>query len=179
MSTRAAIRYAKAVLDQANHAKISEVVFGDMKSIQETLAGSKELRVVLQSPVVKAEDKKQALIQIFEKNSDVTKGLIQILSSNKRINLLGGVAGAYIDLYNNSKGVKVATVITAVAITPEIQATVLSKVKEMTGSENVTIDNTIDDSIIGGFILRVGDLQYNASIANQLGNLKREFSKSL
>lgn len=179
MSTRAAIRYAKAVLDQANHANISEVVFGDMKSIQETLAGSKELRVVLQSPVVKAEDKKQALLQIFEKNSDVTKGLIQILSSNKRINLLGSVAGAYVDLYNNSKGVKVATVITAVAITPEIQATVLSKVKEMTGSENVTIDNTIDDSIIGGFILRVGDLQYNASIANQLGNLKREFSKSL
>lgn len=179
MSTRAAIRYAKAVLDQANHAKISEVVFGDMKSIQQTLAGSKELRVVLQSPVVKAEDKKQALIQIFEKNSDVTKGLIQILSSNKRINLLGSVALAYVDLYNNSKGVKVATVITAVAITPEIQATVLSKVKEMTGSENVTIHNTIDDSIIGGFILRVGDLQYNASIANQLGNLKREFSKSL
>lgn len=179
MSTRAAIRYAKAVLDQANHAKISEVVFGDMKSIQETLAGSKELRVVLQSPVVKAEDKKQALLQIFEKNSDVTKGLIQILSSNKRINLLGSVALAYVDLYNNSKGVKVATVTTAVAITPEIQATVLSKVKQMTGSENVTIHNTIDERIIGGFILRVGDLQYNASIANQLGNLKREFSKSL
>ena len=179
MSTRAAIRYAKAVLDQANHAKISEVVFGDMKSIQQTLAGSKELRVVLQSPVVKAEDKKQALLQIFEKNSDVTKGLIQILSSNKRINLLGSVALAYVDLYNNSKGVKVATVTTAVAITPEIQATVLSKVKQMTGSENVTIHNTIDERIIGGFILRVGDLQYNASIANQLGNLKREFSKSL
>lgn len=179
MSSRAAIRYAKAVLDQANHANISEVVFGDMKSIQATLAGSKELRVVLQSPVVKAEDKKQALIQIFDTNSDVTKGLIQILTRNKRINLLGGVAGAYVDLYNNSKGVKVATVITAVAITPEIQATVLSKVKQMTGSENVTINNIIDERIIGGFIFRVGDLQYNASIANQLGNLKREFSKSL
>ena len=179
MSSRAAIRYAKAVLDQANHANISEVVFGDMKSIQATLAGSKELRVVLQSPVVKAEDKKQALIQIFDTNSDVTKGLIQILTRNKRINLLGGVAGAYVDLYNNSKGVKVATVITAVAITPEIEANVLSKVKQMTGSENVTINNTINESIIGGFILRVGDLQYNASIANQLGNLKREFSKSL
>ena len=179
MSSRAAIRYAKAVLDQANHANISEVVFGDMKSIQETLAGSKELRVVLQSPVVKAEDKKQALLQIFEKNSDVTKALIQILTSNKRINLLGGVALAYVDLYNDSKGVKTATVITAVTLTPEIEAKVLSKLKEMTGSENITINNTIDERIIGGFILRVGDLQYNASIANQLGNLKREFSKSL
>jgi|TARA_B110000211_G_scaffold25768_1_gene26367 F-type H+-transporting ATPase subunit delta len=179
MSSRAAIRYAKAVLDQANHANISEVVFGDMKSIQATLAGSKELRVVLQSPVVKAEDKKQALLQIFEKNSEVTKALIQILTSNKRINLLGGVALAYVDLYNDSKGVKTATVITAVTLTPEIEAKVLSKLKEMTGSENITINNTIDERIIGGFILRVGDLQYNASIANQLGNLKREFSKSL
>jgi len=179
MSSRAAIRYAKAVLDQANHANISEVVFGDMKSIQATLAGSKELRVVLQSPVVKAEDKKQALLQIFEKNSDVTKALIQILTSNKRINLLGGVALAYVDLYNDSKGVKTATVITAVTLTPEIEAKVLSKLKEMTGSENITINNTIDERIIGGFILRVGDMQYNASIANQLGNLKREFSKSL
>jgi F-type H+-transporting ATPase subunit delta len=179
MSSRAAIRYAKAVLDQANHANISEVVFGDMKSIQATLAGSKELRVVLQSPVVKAEDKKQALLQIFEKNSDVTKALIQILTSNKRINLLGGVALAYVDLYNDSKGVKTATVITAVTLTPEIEAKVLSKLKEMTASENITINNTIDERIIGGFILRVGDLQYNASIANQLGNLKREFSKSL
>ena len=179
MSSRAAIRYAKAVLDQANHANISEVVFGDMKSIQATLAGSKELRVVLQSPAVKAEDKKQALLQIFEKNSDVTKALIQILTSNKRINLLGGVALAYVDLYNDSKGVKTATVITAVTLTPEIEAKVLSKLKEMTGSDNITINNTIDERIIGGFILRVGDLQYNASIANQLGNLKREFSKSL
>ena len=179
MSSRAAIRYAKAVLDQANHANISEVVFGDMKSIQATLAGSKELRVVLQSPVVKAEDKKQALLQIFEKNSDVTKALIQILTSNKRINLLGGVALAYVDLYNDSKGVKTATVITAVTLTPEIEAKVLSKLKQMTGSDNITINNTIDEHIIGGFILRVGDLQYNASIANQLGNLKREFSKSL
>ncbi len=179
MSSRAAIRYAKAVLDQANHANISEVVFGDMKSIQATLAGSKELRVVLQSPVVKAEDKKQALLQIFEKNSEVTKALIQILTSNKRINLLGGVALAYVDLYNDSQGVKTATVITAVTLTPEIEAKVLSKLKEMTGSDNITINNTIDESIIGGFIIRVGDLQYNASIANQLGNLKREFSKSL
>ena len=179
MSSRAAIRYAKAVLDQANHANISEVVFGDMKSIQATLAGSKELRVVLQSPVVKAEDKKQALLQIFEKNSEVTKALIQILTSNKRINLLGGVALAYVDLYNDSKGVKTATVITAVTLTPEIETKVLSKLKEMTGTDNITINNTIDEHIIGGFILRVGDLQYNASIANQLGNLKREFSKSL
>lgn len=179
MSSRAAIRYAKAVLNQSNEANVAEVVFGDMKSVADTISASKELRTVIQSPVIKAEDKQQALHKIFEKNSAVTKGLIDILIANKRINLLGGVANSFIALYNENKGVKVANVTTAVAITKAIETQVLAKVKELTGSDNVSIENTIDESIIGGFVLRVGDLQYNASIANQLGNLKREFSKSL
>lgn len=179
MSSRAAIRYAKAALEQANEANLGEVVFGDMKSVAATLENSKELRTVLSSPVIKGEDKKQALVKIFENNSDVTKGLIDILTTNKRIELLGGVANSYVDLYNQAKGVKVAEVTTAVPLSSELEKKVLAKVKEMTGSDSVTLQNKIDESIIGGFILRVGDLQYNASIANQLDTIKREFTKSL
>ncbi|MFT7071323.1 ATP synthase F1 subunit delta [Patiriisocius sp. Uisw_017] len=177
--SRAAIRYAKAVLDQANEANISEIVFDDMKSVQATIAGSKELRTVLQSPVINGDDKKQALLSIFKGNSEITKSLIQILTSNKRIGLLSGVASSYINLYNEGKGVKLGHVTTAVPLSADLEKQVLAKVKEMTGSDLVTLENKVDESIIGGFILRVGDLQYNASIANQLGNLKREFSKSL
>ena len=57
MSTRAAIRYARAILDQAKERGTEEVVFGNMKSIDATLNASKELRNVLKSPVIKAEDK--------------------------------------------------------------------------------------------------------------------------
>tara|TARA_R100000541_G_scaffold18151_1_gene27933 strand:- start:752 stop:1291 length:540 start_codon:yes stop_codon:yes gene_type:complete len=179
MSSRAAIRYAKAVLEQANEAKLGNVVFGDMKSVAATIENSKELRAVLNSPVIKGEDKKKALMAIFEGNSEVTKGVIDILDSNKRINLLGAVAESYVSLYNEAQGVKVAHVTTAVPLSSELETKVLAKVKEMTGSDLVTIENTIDESIIGGFILRVGDLQYNASIANQLDSIKREFTKSL
>jgi len=179
MSSRAAIRYAKAVMDQANEANLGNVIFDDMKSVSATLEGSKELRTVLQSPVVKTDDKKEALVKIFADTSEVTKSLIEILSTNKRIGLLGKVASSYIHLYNAAQGVQVANVTTSVPITAELEAKVLQKVKDMTGSNQVTIENTIDEDIIGGFILRVGDLQYNASIANKLGNIKREFTKSL
>ena len=179
MSSKAAIRYAKAVLQQANDTKVAEVMFDDMKSVYATIQGSEELRSVLKSPVVKSNDKKEALLSIFEKQSITTKRLIQVLVDNKRIPLLSAVASSYIDLYNESKGVKVAKVITAVALTPALEEKVLAKVKDLTGSTSVTLNKEIDPAIIGGFILRVGDLQYNASIANQLGNIKREFSKSL
>ncbi len=177
--SKAGIRYAKAVLQQANDANIANVVFGDMQSVHSTIEGSKELRVALKSPVIKPEDKKKALLEIFKDQSESTKALINVLVENKRIDILGHVAKSYVDLYNEAEGVKVAKVTTAVPLSEAIEKQVLAKVEEMTGSSSVTIENEIDESIIGGFILRVGDLQYNASIANQLANLKREFSKSL
>ncbi|OAB80203.1 ATP synthase F1 subunit delta [Cochleicola gelatinilyticus] len=179
MSSRAAIRYAKAILQQANEAQVGNVLFGDMQSVYQTIEGSKELRVVLNSPVIKPDDKKNALLTIFKGQSAATHNLIKLLVLNKRTSLLGNVAKSYIDLYNDEKGVKVAEVTTAVALSSELEAKVLAKVKELTGSDNVTLNNTIDESIIGGFVLRVGDLQYDASIANKLDNIKREFTKSL
>lgn len=177
--SRAAIRYAKAVLQHANDTNATEQVFEDMKCVHSTITANKELRNMLKSPIIKGDDKKQALLTIFKEQSDTTKGLINVLVDNKRSDVLGGVSQSFIALYNEAKGVKVAQVTSAVALTSELEAKVLAKVKELTGSDLVTIENTIDASIIGGFMLRVGDIQYNASIANQLGNIKREFSKSL
>ena len=166
-------------MQQATEAGSAKEVFADMQDISTTLANSKELRVVLQSPVIKGEDKKEALLKIFNSQSKATHSLIEVLISNHRINQLGNVANAYTALYNDVKGVKSAKVTTAVPLSEALEKQVLAKVEELTGSKSVTLENEIDESIIGGFILRVGDLQYNASIANQLGNLKREFSKSL
>ncbi len=177
--SRAAIRYAKAILDLANESKKSYEVFEDMQLIQNSIKSSKELRLMLKSPIIKGEDKKEALHKIFGGISEHTKGLISILVDNQRADVLNDVAEGYIALYNEAQGVKVAQVTTAVPLSNDLEQKVLNKVKELTGSDQVTIENLIDESIIGGFMLRVGDLQYNASIANKLGNIKREFSKSL
>ena len=169
----------KAILQKANENNTEAVVFGDMQSVYKTIEDSRELQAVLQSPVIKANDKKEALLKIFSGQSEITHSLINILIANKRASLLGSVAKSYVDIYNDQQGVKAATVITAVPLTPEMETKVLAKVKELTGSDKVTLNSEIDSDIIGGFILRMGDIQYNASIANQLGNLKREFSKSI
>lgn len=178
-STRAAIRYAKAVLDLSQDTSTTDAVLSDMKDISATLAGSKDLRIALQSPVIKAEDKRAVLKEVFKASSKVTTGLIDILIDNNRVQILANVATSFVDLYNKRQGVQMATVTTAIALSPEIEAKVLSKVTELTGSTDVRLTNIIDESIIGGFVLRTGDMQYNASIASQLGKLKREFSNSI
>jgi F-type H+-transporting ATPase subunit delta len=69
-------------------------------------------------------------------------------------------------------------VTTAVPLTPSLEKKILAQVEKIT-SNKITLENQIDESIIGGFILRIGDLQYNASISNKLNNLKREFTNSI
>jgi len=177
--SRAAIRYAKAVLQETNDATKASNVFEDMQCVSATIKASKELQNVLNSPVINANDKKEALLTIFENQSETTKSLIKVLVDNKRTNLLAEVSNKYIELYNEAQGVKVAQVTTAVTLSNELEEKVLAKVKELTGSSKVSLEHKIDESIIGGFILRIGDLQYNASIANKLATIKREFSKSI
>lgn len=172
---RAAIRYAKAVLSLASDRKTIDVVNEDMKLIANTIAQSKDLSDALQSPVLSASVKKSVLLEVFKQSDKTTLGLIDTLVANNRIDILEDVAVKYRQLFDQSKGIEVATVTTAIALTDALKQKVLAKAKELTGKD-IEVQSIVDESILGGFILRIGDLQYNASIANQLSKLKREFT---
>lgn len=175
MSSRAAIRYAKALLQNANENSTQAVVFGDMQSVYNTIQGSRDLQVALQSPVITAEDKKNVLLKIFSGQSEATHSLIQVLVNNKRAAMLSQVTKSFMDLYNEQQGVKVATVTTAVPLSEEMEKKIMAKLKSLTGSESVSLKKEVDPDILGGFVLRIGDVQYDASIINQFRNLRKEF----
>lgn len=176
--SRVAIRYAKAILDLAVENKVTGVIEEDMRTVVATISDSQELRGMLASPIVKGETKKSALLAIFKGGHSITEGLIAILIDNKRIGMLNEVALKYIILIEQLKGQDVAFVTTALPLTVDLEKKILNKVAQLTGNK-VTIENIIDENIIGGFVLRVGDLQYDASISNKLSSLKREFTNSI
>lgn len=175
---RAALRYAKATLDFAVEKKAADKIEKDMRNIASVIAGNTELQNVLSSPVVKGADKKDALKAIFKGSHEITVGLINTLTDNKRIEMLQEVAYKYIILFEKMKGEAIAYVTSAVPLTAALEKKILAQVTKVTGNK-VTIENKVDESIVGGFILRVGDLQYDASVASKLNGLKREFTNSL
>ncbi|NJB71531.1 F-type H+-transporting ATPase subunit delta [Saonia flava] len=175
---RAAIRYAKATLNLAVDKKAADAIDVDMRTISSTITDNTELQNFLDSPVTKGEVKKNALKEVFKGSHEITKGLIDTLTDNKRITLLKDVALKYIILHEQLKGKDIAYVTTAVPLTADLEKKILAQVVKLTGN-NVTIENKVDESIVGGFVLRVGDLQYDASVANKLNGLKREFTNSL
>ena len=171
--TRAAIRYAKAVLSLANEQNSASKLNDDMKSIVNAVAESKDLSDMLQSPVIHSKVKKATLLEVFPNMNKLSVKLIDLLVENKRIDIIDVVAQKINMLFDESQGTQIAKVTTAIPLTKELEAKVLTKVKELTGND-AEVQNTVDESILGGFILRVGDIQYNASIANKLDKLKRE-----
>lgn len=174
-STRAAIRYAKAILDMATTSSAANEVSQDMTLIANTIKENKELEAFIANPTLKNEVKNSALSEVFASTNKVTKGLFQLLFENKRFELLNAIAVEYNKLFDEANGVQVAKVTTAVAITPELEKKVMEKIATFS-NKKITINNIVDPSIIGGFILRIGDQQYNASVANRLQVLKRELS---
>lgn len=175
---RAALRYAKAILNLAKDSKSETAVYDDMSLVATTIAENKEFEVMLKSPIVKASAKMNVLNALFEgKVNTITLGLFHLLQDNKRIPMLASIAKQYAIVFNHLKHTQVATVTTAVVLTKEVEDKVLDKIVALTGKK-ANLENVINPAILGGFILRVGDVQYDASISNYLNELRKEFDNS-
>jgi len=173
--SRAAIRYAKAIIETAVSTGKAIQVNEDMKSIITAVDSSTDLKDFLVSPIIKSDIKMKALLEVFGSVQSETKSLFRLLQENKRFEILVAIASQYNAQFDEMNGVEVAKVTTAFPITADLEAKILAKAATIS-TKKLTIQNTIDPSIIGGFILRIGDKQYNASVSNRLQELKREFS---
>ena len=172
---RAAIRYAKAILEIADSKGVASEVSADMTLIATTIIGNSELTHFIQNPLIKTDTKKNVVLEVFASVNPVTKSLFHLLLENKRFEILAAIAVEYNNLFDVMNGVEIAKVTTAFPMDAALEAKVLAKIATFS-DKKVTIENTVDASIIGGFILRIGDKQYNASVANRLHVLKRELS---
>ncbi len=174
-SNRAAIRYAKAILEIATSKNVADTTNVDMQTIATTIKTNSELSVFIENPTIKVEVKNNALLEIFTNTNAVTKSLFRLLFENKRFEILGNIASEYNNLFDEMNNIEIANITTAMPMDKTLEAKVLEKIATFS-NKKITIENTIDESIIGGFILRIGDKQYNASVANRLQVLKRELA---
>lgn len=175
--SKAAKRYAKALLSFAIEQNQLENVATEMEIISATCASSTELVTLLKSPVVKTDKKLAILNQIFAgKIGEITLRFLEVLTTKKREDLLPEVANAFQAVYREEKGIVTAEIITALALDDAGRQKALDFIKTI--YPKVVLTEKIDKELIGGFIIRVGDKQYDESVARKLNNLKREFSKN-
>jgi len=175
MQSRAAIRYAKAMYDIASEENFINEVYKDMDLIKELYGGSLDFKNLLSNSQINYQDKKKAILSLIEKSNSITEKLVDLLIHNKRVSIIGDIAVSFIQLYNKHNDIKEATVITASPINEDLKSMILFKIN-ISDTKSISLTNIIDSSIIGGFIIRFDGKEYNASVKQNLNNLKKELT---
>ena len=173
MQSRAAIRYAKAIYEIADEENFIKEIFNDMIRINKLNRDSSDFKNLLSNSIIDNLNKKKAILSLLEKKNPITERLLDLLIHNKRVAIISDIAGCFIQLYNKNNNIKEAIVITASPIDKDLEKKILSQIK-IPAAKSINLINLVDSSIIGGFIIRYDGKEYNASIKQNLKNLKTE-----
>ena len=175
MQSRAAIRYAKAMYDIANEENSINEVYKDMNFINELNSDSLDFKNLLSNSQTNFQDKKKLILSLIKQSNALTEKLIDLLIHNKRVKIIGDIASSFIQLYNKHNNIKEATIITASPINNELESKILSMI-DIKDAKSVNLTNVVNPNIIGGFIIRFDGKEYNASVKQNLNNLKTELT---
>ncbi len=169
---RAAKRYASALMVLTGDSKKPEALANDLLTVQAALKSSRDLRMLLASPVVSKEKKRGIVTEIFKTNigGDVF-GYLQAIIGKGRENLLPEILAEYFLLRDEQLGIISVTVRTAVEFTPSQQQS-LSKQLESYTQKKVRVSFSLDKVLKGGFVARVGDTTFDGSVSRQLELLR-------
>ena len=173
MQSRAAIRYAKAIYEISDEANFIKEILNDMIRINKLSRDSSDFKNLLSNSTIDNFDKKKAILSLLEKNNSITEKLLDLLIHNKRVAIISDIASCFIQLYNKNNNIKEVIVITASPIDKDLEKKILSQIK-IPAAKSINLINLVDSSIIGGFIIRYDGKEYNASVKQNLKNLKTE-----
>lgn len=172
----AASRYSQALLELCIEQGKVDSVLGDMKFFQEVSEGSKDFDLLIHSPVVRSDKKILIFEKVFDQFEELTMSFIKLLTNKRRENLLPEIARVF-DLHVKAhKGIVPVTLTTAQPLDDQTKDLIMSKVASLIdGQPEVT--EKIDEELIGGFVVRMGDTQIDASVESQLNNLKQRLTR--
>ena len=175
---RIASRYAKSLLDLCIEKGQLDAAQADMVMLKGIMDESRDLRLMLSSPVVKADKKVDILQKLFDgKLNAITMAFITLLTRKGREGYLPEIVTSFLNQLRMHQGITVAEVTSAVALDAGSRAKMMESATKMAGGQ-VELVEKVDGTLIGGFILKVGDKQIDSAIANRIKALKREFAEN-
>lgn len=176
---RVANRYAKALLGLAQEDNFQQQAFEDMKLIYQAFNESKELKTVLKSPIVRVSKKLNILNSIFKnKIHPVTLHYLNIITRKKRAALIEGIAWEYQKIHRANLDIESVTMITSGAADDNLNKRAMQIAKKLTSKSKIEFTHMVNPDLIGGFVLRVGDVQYDASLKRKLARMKKHLLDS-
>ncbi|NTV98921.1 MAG: F0F1 ATP synthase subunit delta [Chlorobiaceae bacterium] len=166
-------RYATALMSAAEDGGFLDQAVDELKVIREVLANSRELVHALRSPLIKGDKKSHILEEIFRDSvSEKILLFMQLISRKKRAGLLPGIIDEFMLLLDAKRGIVNADVRSAVTLSQEQVDSLVNKLSVSTGKK-IRAAMSIDEELLGGVSVKIGDTIYDGSIKHQLQMLRQ------
>ncbi len=167
-------RYAQALMQQAIADNKVKAVADDMQSILDTIQSDVNLSNMLQNPIINKQAKLKALLAIFKNSTNLTNGILQLVCSKNRENVLQNIAENFVQLYRQHQGIQFVTVESASTLEQNTLDDIEQFIKSKTGAKEIQMATKVNPEIVGGLIIKYGDNLVDSSIAAKIRNLKKE-----
>lgn len=172
-NTKASLRYAKAVFETAKEKGCADPILTDLTKIGEIINEKKELFSLIHNPTINQKKKLELFARAFESGlNTITMNFLTLVFKKGREPMLSQIITRYKELYNEEKGIVLAEIIASKPLSEETKKRIKQKINP---KGSVDLKETIDKSILGGFVINSGDLQYDSSIRKKINNVKRAF----
>jgi len=177
---RIAGRYAKSLIDLAIEQNQLDVVYKDMQYLQSICKSSPEFTAVLRSPVISPDKKQKILFALTDGSvSELSSSFNKLLIRKSREEYIPEIITAVIGLYNEIKGIHTVKLTTATAVSEEVKQSIIAKLKAETSLQNIELETSVKEELIGGFVLEFNNNLVDASIERDLRDIKKQFSKNV
>jgi F-type H+-transporting ATPase subunit delta len=172
-ASEAAARYAQAVFELAKDADAIGAVEQDFAKFGDAWKVSADLREAARSPLIEPEEKARALSAVAAKLgvSELGRKLIGVAAQNRRAGELPAIASAYRALVARERGARQVEIVSAKPLSESEKSSIVEALGKTLGAK-VEADARVDEGLIGGFVVRVGSRQFDASIKSKLDALR-------
>ncbi|GGE27027.1 ATP synthase subunit delta [Agaricicola taiwanensis] len=166
-------RYATALFSLAEEANAVDAIGADLTRFEAMMADSADLRRLVESPVFSSDDQLRAIGAILDKAgiTGLTGNFLRLIAQNRRLFALPSVIRGYRQLVAQSRGEVTAQVTVAGPLADDKLAAVRAALAESVGKD-VNMNVTVDPSILGGIIVKVGSRMVDASLRTKLNSIK-------
>lgn len=175
LTSKVAKRYAQGLLEFSQETHTTPTVFGEMQDVVKILNSSKELNSFFGTPFIEAKKKIEIASQIFASFSPSSRNLISLVIRHGRETHLKNIAQEYIKKVEDLQGIQRLTLTSATPLTDNNKREILAKSGLVQIDQRFDLETVINPEILGGYILRVGDQQVDASVRTKLNKLRKEF----
>ncbi len=166
-------RYALALLDLADEDKSLDTVADDLRALARMIDESEDLRRLLRSPLISREQQETALAAVLDKAGlgQTTCHFAQVVARNRRLFVLPQIIDTYLSELARRRGEVTAQVTSAVALSDAQRQALIESLNSSVGGK-VQVDVTVDDSLIGGLIVKIGSRMIDNSLRSKLQRLQ-------